>query len=149
MNLPKDEAVDPSQLKPLALGVIAADRFPILATLDGDQPRVRPVSPIRTDGFTVYVANLKQYRKTKEIETNPKVELCYMDKGHNQVRISGMAEILKDRKIIQELWDASPLLRQYLGSIDNPDLVIYRITPREVKYMREWALNYHVVPLDG
>ena len=57
-----------------ALGVIRADRFPHLATIDGDQPRVRPVSPVRTDGFVVYVANLRMYHKTAEIAANPNVE---------------------------------------------------------------------------
>ena len=33
-------------------------------------PRLRPVSPVRTDGFTVYVANLRSYAKTAQIETN-------------------------------------------------------------------------------
>jgi uncharacterized pyridoxamine 5'-phosphate oxidase family protein len=38
-------------------------------------PRVRPVSSVRTDGMVVYVANLKAYGKTSEIAINPKVEL--------------------------------------------------------------------------
>ena len=115
--------------------------------MDGDQPRLRPVSPVRTDGFVVYVANLKPYHKTSEIAANPKVELCYLDTTHDQVRITGVAEIVTDRKLLQEIWDANPLLRQYLGTIDNPLLIVYRITPTTVRFMREWALEYHQVPL--
>src|SRR5512134_1325106 len=120
MSRPTPEPVDPSQVVPLALDVIRADRFPMLATIDGDQPRLRPVSPVKTDGFTIYVANLRMYHKTQEIAANPKVELCYMDDGHNQVRLTGVAEIVTDRPILEEIWNANPLLRQYLGSIDNP-----------------------------
>jgi hypothetical protein len=47
------------ELPRLAQAVIKADCFPSLATIDGDQPRVRPGSPVRTDDFTVYVANLR------------------------------------------------------------------------------------------
>ena len=65
---------------------LADAKFPMLASLDGDRPRLRPVSPVKTDGFTVYVANLKAYHKTQEIAANPNVELCYMDSRHNQVR---------------------------------------------------------------
>ena len=61
--------------------------------------------------------------------------------------ITGVAEVLTDRVLLQEIWDASPLLRQYLGSIDNPALIVYRITPNRVRYMKEWALEYHEVPL--
>jgi general stress protein 26 len=149
MTQPKPEPIDPARLAELALAVVAADRFPQLATIDGDQPRLRPVSPVRTDGFVVYVANLRMYGKTREIAANPKVELCYVDAKHDQVRITGVAEILADRPLLQEIWDANPLLRQYLGSIDNPVLIVYRIVPKRVRYMKEWALDYHEVPLAG
>ena len=147
MTKPVPEPIDPTKLPELARAVIAADRFPYLASIDGDQPRVRPVSPVRTDGFVVYVANLKVYHKTAEIAANPKVELCYLDDQHDQVRITGVAEVVSDRAVLQEIWDANPLLRQYLGSLDNPLLIVYRIIPNRVRFMREWALDYHDVPL--
>ena len=145
MSKPAPEPIDPSQLVSLAQAVIQADKFPCLATIDGDQPRLRPVSPVRTDGFTVYVANLRAYHKTVELEKNPRVELCYLDDQHDQVRLTGTAEILTDRALLQEIWDANPLLRQYLGSIDNPDLIVYRINPTRIRFMREWALEYYEV----
>lgn len=145
---PTPEPVDERDLAALALSVMHSARFPFLATLDGDQPRVRPVSPVRTDGFTVYVANLRSYHKTLEIEANPSVELCYLDAEHDQVRITGRAEVVGERALLQEIWDGNPLLRHYLGTIDNPELIVYRIRPARVRFMREWALEYHEVPLD-
>src|SRR3954469_14404928 len=138
MAKPTPKLVKPEELVELALNALRADKFPVLATVDEDQPRVRRVSPVRTDGFTVYVANLRQYHKTSEIAANPKVELCYMDDQHNQVRISGFAEILTDSAMLQEIWDESPLMRQYLGSINNPALIVYQINPARVRYMQEW-----------
>jgi len=148
MAKPTPETVDPGELVELALAVIRADHFPHLATMDGDQPRLRPVSPVRTERFTVYVANLRSYHKTGEIEANPKVELCYLDDHHDQVRITGVAEVVTDRPRLQEIWDSNPLLRQYLGTLDNPELIVYRILPTRVRFMREWALEYHEVPFD-
>ena len=106
---------------------------------------MRPVSPVRTDGFTVYVANLRAYHKTQEIAANPRVELCYLDDNHDQLRITGIAEVVSERPLLQEIWDANPLLRQYLGSLDNPQLIVYRIRPNRVRFMKEWALDYHEV----
>ena len=100
---------------------------------------------MRTEGFTVFVANLKAYRKTVELEANPKVELCYMDDGHNQVRITGVARIVTDRSLLEEIWSENPLLSQYLGSIDNPQFLLYRVDPVQVRYMQEWALEYFEV----
>jgi general stress protein 26 len=148
MTKPAPEPVDPARLVDLALNVVRADRFPYLATVDGDQPRLRPVSPVKTDGFTVYVANLRSYHKTDEIGANPKVELGYLDDHHDQVRITGVAEVVNDPATLQEVWDNNPLLRQYLGTIDNPEFILYRIRPTRVRYMKEWALDYHDVPLD-
>ena len=147
MTKPNPRPFHPERLTELALEVIAADRFPQLATTDGDQPRLRPVSPVKTDRFTVYVANLRSYNKTAEIEANPKVELCYLDDSHNQLRITGVAHVITDRALLQEIWDENSLLRQFLGSVDNPALILYRIDPVRVRYMQEWALEYHEVPL--
>jgi general stress protein 26 len=145
---PRPEPVDPSRLHELAHAVIAAAKFPMLATVDETQhPRVRPVSPVRVDDdFTVFVANLASYHKTAEIAANPKVELAYLAPDHDQIRISGKAEVLTDSIIIQEIWEKNPLLRQYLGTPENPELIIYRIIPEQVRFMREWALEYHEVP---
>lgn len=147
MTQPQPQPIDPARLPELATATMAASRFPMLASMDGDQPRLRPVSPVKTDGFTVYVANLRQYHKTQEIAANPKVELCYLDGDHNQVRITGLAVVVTDRAVLEEIWNTNPLLRQYLGSLDNPALVVYRIDPSHVRYMKEWALEYHDVPL--
>ena len=148
MAKPEPDPIDPAQLPALAQGVMKEAKFPMLASIDGDQPRLRPVSPVKTDGFTVYVANLKAYHKTQEIAANPKVELCYMDSKHDQVRITGKAQVLKDEPEIREIWESNPLLSQYLGTSDNPMLIIYKIIPQQVRFMREWALEYHEVPTD-
>ena len=147
MAKPEPEQFDPADLEQLAIDTIKSAKFPMLATIDGDQPRLRPVSPVKVDRFTVYVANLKFYKKTAQIKANNNVELCYLDKEHNQVRISGVAEVLTDRALLEEIWSDNPLLRNYLGSIDNPELIIYKIIPKHVRYMKEWALDYHDVAL--
>ncbi len=145
--MPQPKPIDPADLPQLARDVVERAKFPMLATLDGDQPRLRPVSPVRVEGFTIFVANLRSYGKTAEIAANPKVELCYLDEKHDQVRITGLAEVLTDRELLDEIWKTNPLLRQYLGTPESPELIIYRIRPERVRFMREWALEYHEVPL--
>ena len=145
--MPAPAPIDQAKLPELALSCIREAKFPQFATIDGDQPRLRPVSPVKTDGFTVYIANLRNYGKTAEIAANPKVELCYMSPSHDQVRITGIAEVLEDDGEIKAIWDSNALLGQYLGSVENPHLIIYRVQPERVRFMREWALAYLDVPL--
>lgn len=145
---PRSEPVAPERLHELAHAVIREAKFPMLATVDPTgQPRVRPVSPVRVDpDFTVYVANLAVYAKTAEIAANPRVELAYLSPEHDQVRITGLAAVETDAATIAAIWEKNPLLRQYLGTSDNPQFVLYRIDPERVRFMREWALEYHEVP---
>jgi len=149
MTKPPPDSSQLQELSDRALAVIQADRFPYLATVDGDQPRLRPISPLKTEGFTVFFANLRSYHKTAEIAANPKVELCYLDDHHDQVRITGVAEVVTERAVIEEIWESSPLLRKYLGTIDNPELIIYRVRPARVRFMKEWALTYFEVPFEA
>ncbi|MEL6252823.1 MAG: pyridoxamine 5'-phosphate oxidase family protein [Bacteroidota bacterium] len=145
MPKPQPEQIDESKLTELAQNLMKEAKFPILSSIDEDQPRLRPVSPVKTEGFTVYVANLKSYGKTKEIASNPKVELCYVNANHDQVRITGTALVVTDRALLEDIWKKNRLLEHYLGSIDNPELIIYRIDPNRVRYMKEWALDYYEI----
>ena len=67
---------------------------------------------MKTDGFTVYIANLRTYGKTSEIEANPRVELCYLDGHHDQVRITGLAEVVTDPELKQEIWNSNPSIHK-------------------------------------
>jgi uncharacterized pyridoxamine 5'-phosphate oxidase family protein len=147
MSQPQPKLVNPSEVPALALATIKRAKFPMLATMEGDQPRLRPVSPVKTVGFTIYVANLRRYGKTAQLAANPKAELCYTDDDHHQVRITATSSIVTDAALLKEIWDGNPLLRAYLRTPDNPELIIYCFTPNRVRYMREWALEYFEVQL--
>ncbi len=144
---PEPQPVDPSRLADLALETMRKSPFPMMATCNADGlPSVRPVSPVKTDGFEVWVASFRSSGKTAELDANPQVELCYLDAAHDQVRIAAEAETVSDLAVKQALFADNPLLRNYLGSPDNPEFVLYRLVPRRVRFMREWALDYHEVP---
>jgi general stress protein 26 len=145
--MPPPASISPDEATRLSHEVIRRAKFPMLSTVDeAGQPRVRPVSPVRVDGFTIYVANLRSYGKTRELAANPRCELCYLDEHHDQVRITGTAYIEKDAAVLHAIWEGNPLLRRYLGTPENPELIIYRVEPVRVRFMREWALEYTEVP---
>ena len=146
---PAPEPVDPQKLPELAQSVIRRAPFPVLATVDSDgAPRARPVSPVLVEGFTIWVASLRSSHKTSELDHDSRVELCYMDEGHDQVRITGRAILVENLQTKQRLWDQNPLLRSFLGQVDNPEFMLYRVDPIRVRFMREWALEYHEVPIN-
>lgn len=148
MPKPLPESVEPAELRALALQVIEQDKFPVLASVDDDQPCIRPVSPLRNDDFVIWIASLASSQKTGEIEANPKVELCYMNEQHDQVRITGIAHTITDVDVKKARWDESPLLQQFLPDVNDPEFVLYRVEPTRVRYMKEWALAYFEVPIN-
>jgi len=131
----------------LALAVLRKCHFPHLATVEGDAPRVRPVSPVWVDGFTAWVASLSSSGKTEQIRANDKVELCFMADDHAQVRIAGRAVETTDRDKRLNVWNRYELLARYFESVDDPKFVLYEIRPERVRYCKEWGLGYEEVPL--
>jgi len=62
-----------------------------LATIDGDHALSGPFAG--ADGWLRRLCRQsgEAYHKTVEIEANPRVELCYLDDHHDQVRLTGIA----------------------------------------------------------
>jgi general stress protein 26 len=147
MARPIPQPIDPKKLPELARGVIQGDRFPFLATIDGQEPRVRPVTLSWEDGFQVFFVSLRRFHKTVELAANPHAELCFMDEKHDQVRIAGVAEAVTERALLERAWSQDPLLPKYLGTINNPEFMLWRVRPTRVRYMKEWDIDYHEVPL--
>ena len=60
-----------------------------LATVDGDQPRVRPFGTIEIFEGKLYIQTGTFKPVSKQIHINPKVELCAMNKAGKWLRVSG------------------------------------------------------------
>ena len=78
-----------------------------LATVDGDRPRVRPVTLLRKGNDLFTVSGLKS-SKVKQIMKNPRVEFAFSvsNAGFNSIRVECTAEIVNDKKIRAEVYDS-------------------------------------------
>lgn len=75
-----------------------------LATMDGDQPRVRGMLLFRADenGIIFHTASTKDL--FAQIQKNPKAEMCFSGNGV-QVRVTGVLENIKDEKLREEIFN--------------------------------------------
>ena len=75
-----------------------------LATMDGDQPRVRGMLLFRADeeGIIFHTASTKDV--FAEIMKNPKVELCFQGQG-SQIRVTGVLEQVNDENLKNEIYN--------------------------------------------
>lgn len=94
-----------------------------LATVDGDQPRVRPFGTILQYEGKLYIQTGKVKDVSKQIEKNPKFEICAF-KGGEWIRIAG--KLIEDDRIEvrQAMLDAYPSL-QAMYKADDGNTVVY------------------------
>ena len=95
-----------------------------LATVDGDQPRVRPFGTAHIFEDKLYIQTGKAKDVYKQISDNPKVEICAV-KGSDWLRISG--ELVEDdrREARVSMLDAYPQLKQMYDPDDGNTVVYY------------------------
>ena len=108
-----------------------------LATIDGDQPRVRPVTLINFEGKFWITTDTKS-EKVKQIMKNPKVEFSFIFKKRNRnccLRVTGLAKIIKDRQIKAKLAKHCNFFSKHWKSVDDPNYTLLQIIPSEITYV--------------
>ncbi len=95
-----------------------------LATVEGDQPRVRPFGTAHIFEDRLYIQTGKVKDVSKQIHANPKVEVCAFKDG-KWLRVSG--ELVEDDRIEarQAMLDAYPSLQNMYKADDGNTEVFY------------------------
>ena len=95
-----------------------------LATVDGDQARVRPFGTANIFDGKLYIQTGKTKDCSKQIQANPKAELCCFD-GQQWLRLSG--KLIRDdrREAKKDMLDNYPHLRDRYSEDDDNTEVLY------------------------
>ena len=81
-----------------------------LATLEGDQPRVRPFGTIDIFEGRLYIQTGLKKDVAKQMLTHPKVELCAFDAG-KWIRVTAEAVLDENIEAQKHMLDAHPELK--------------------------------------
>lgn len=110
-----------------------------LATVDGDQPRVR--------GFLVLYANENGFYFTtgrakdvyRQLQENPRLELCFFNsQSGKQMRVTGKAEWIDDLDFRAKVLEDRPWLKDYgTGKPDDPVFAVLHIRHGDAHF---WTL---------
>ncbi|MCR5569552.1 MAG: pyridoxamine 5'-phosphate oxidase family protein [Paludibacteraceae bacterium] len=102
-----------------------------LATVDGDQPRVRPFGTVNIFEGKLYIQTGHKKNVAKQIAANPKVELCAFN-GKEWIRVA--ATLAEDTRIEakKSMLDAYPELRGMYNENDDNTAVFF-LTEAEAK----------------
>lgn len=95
-----------------------------LATVEGDQPRVRPFGTAHIFEGKLYIQTGKSKDVSKQLAVNPKAEVCAF-KGGEWIRVAG--ELVEDdrREARQSMLDAYPSLQGMYAADDGNTQVLY------------------------
>lgn len=94
-----------------------------LATMDGDQPRVRPFGTIEVFDGKLCIQTGKAKDCFKQIAKNPKVELCAFHNGV-WVRVCGELQLDDRREAKKHMLDNYPSLRAMYSEDDDNTAVL-------------------------
>lgn len=95
-----------------------------LATVEGDQPRVRPFGTAHIFENKLYIQTGKVKDVSKQLLANPKAEICAFKNGE-WIRVAG--ELVEDDRISarQSMLDAYPSLKNMYAADDGNTQVFY------------------------
>ena len=95
-----------------------------LATVDGDQPRVRPFGTVHIFEGKLYIQTGKKKDVSKQLAANPKAELCAFKDG-TWLRVAG--KLIEDDRVEarKAMLDAYPDLRAMYDENDGNTQVLY------------------------
>ncbi len=95
-----------------------------LATVDGDQPRVRPFGTVNLFNGRLYIQTGKKKDVSKQLHINPKAEICAFMNGE-WLRVSG--ELVEDtaREARVSMLEAYPSLKDMYSPDDGNTEVFY------------------------
>ena len=113
-----------------------------LATMDGNQPRVRGLVPLWTGADGIYFTTARSKNLYSQLVANPKVELCFMRlKPIKGLRITGEVEFIEDIEVKSKALEERSFLKALgLERADDPNFILFRVAHGEAHFWK-WENN--------
>lgn len=109
-----------------------------LATVDGDQPRVRPFGAVNIFENKLYIHTGKKKDVSKQMQANPKIEICGFKNG-SWIRVT--AKAIRDDRVEakQDMLDHSPesIRKQYSATDDNTEVLYLKDATATISSMTQ------------
>ncbi len=110
-----------------------------LATVEGDQPRVRAFMLWYAGDKGFYFHTSGEKRVFQQIKANPKVEVCfYATQSGAMMRAAGKAVILEDLELKKKLLEDLPYVKKMVSGPADPDLVVFRVQEGDASF---WTIG--------
>lgn len=110
-----------------------------IATMEGDQPRVRGVMMCFADERGFYFAVLTPKEFVKQLKANPKVEICFYNnpeqlQNAKQMRVTGEIEWVDDKALHERICKERAFLADITGQPIEPAMKLFRVHSGEAHF---------------
>ena len=96
-----------------------------LATVEGDQPRVRPFGTVNVFEGKLYIQTGKSKEVSKQLHINPKAEICAFAADGRWIRVAGKLVSDDRREAKASMLESYPDLRRMYSEDDENTEVLY------------------------
>lgn len=107
--------------------------FGFMATEAGGQPKVRPMSFVLTDAGRLWSSTYRESGKMNELDSNGRVEICFIDSGYVQLRIEGVASLDGGTDKKKKLLRLNPKVKNHFKDEKDPKFVLIEVVPTKIK----------------
>lgn len=118
--------------------ILSPQQHVFLATAEGDQPRVRPVTLVHSQKKLYFITGSRD-AKTMQITKNPKVEFCLLIEKDDQkgtLRGECTAHIVEDKKLKARLFNEVSFVKEFFESPEDPRYALIWLEPSGFEYMK-------------
>jgi len=96
-----------------------------VATLEGDKPRVRPFGAVADFNGKVYITTINTKNVFKQIQANPRIEICGCLPDGKWIRIEAEAVVDPNREAKAHMLESVPVLKNMYSLDDGIFEVLY------------------------
>ena len=113
-----------------------------LATTDGQKVGVRPMGGLAWNQNQLWSATFAAFDKVAQLKKVPHAEYCFCDSAGKHVRIAGTCTISTDNEEKLWLYEAVPVLKDYISDPASPDYVVIKMSPDNIRVMESADMKY-------
>lgn len=109
-----------------------------LATSEGDQPRVRPVTLVYLDK-RFWITTGTNDKKVAQIKENPKIEFCLPIKEESKegyIRGTGWTKIVGDKEQRKNIAQHCDFFPEFWEGPDDPHFTLIEVFLEEIEYLK-------------
>ena len=109
----------------------------MLATVDGENPKLRPFGFVMEHEGKLYFATSNDKDVYKQLVANPNIQICAVSETGAWIRVTAKTAFDKEMKVKEKVFEVQPDFVKIYKAPDNPIFEIFYITEGEATfYMR-------------